>query len=215
MDLSLSSSVARASDTEPQRGDASTKNGSLEQRHRSEPSWGRCVASLLATVVLLRAIGLERTLVLVERLSNLRMRVGQDSSDSPETDPPDSRRYLERDRAVLASTTARISTVAAIVPARALCLEQSIAVYWCARWLGFPVQLRIGVEALPFTAHAWVEYRGVPISEIDERLQRVAPILEWPQSRARRSLETEHEPRPSSRETMPERPPCPVEARDE
>jgi hypothetical protein len=59
----------------------------------------------------------------------------------------------------------RVATAAAFYPGRALCLEQSMALYYCLLRLGIRASFRIGVQPVGFAAHAWVEYRGIPILE--------------------------------------------------
>jgi hypothetical protein len=53
-----------------------------------------------------------------------------------------------------------VDTAAAFFPGRALCLEQSLALYVCLRRAGVPAELKIGAQPYPFAAHAWVEHRG-------------------------------------------------------
>ena len=59
----------------------------------------------------------------------------------------------------------RVALVAAFFPGRALCLEQSLALYFHLRRRGIPAELRFGVRASPFAAHAWVECGGEPVCE--------------------------------------------------
>jgi hypothetical protein len=61
---------------------------------------------------------------------------------------------------------------AAFIPGRALCLEQSLALYVCLRRAGVAVGLRLGVQPYPFAAHAWVEYKGEPVGESWDRVGR-------------------------------------------
>lgn len=76
------------------------------------------------------------------------------------------------DHTVVTAAADAISMAAAVFPGRALCLEQSLALYLWLRRRGAPVALRLGVQACPFQAHAWVEYEGEPVNEDREWLKR-------------------------------------------
>ncbi len=65
---------------------------------------------------------------------------------------------------------------AALFPGRALCLEQSLTLYVLLRLAGATVRLRLGVQAYPFGAHAWVEYLGRPLNDIEEHVAFFAPL---------------------------------------
>ena len=43
---------------------------------------------------------------------------------------------------------------------RARCLQRSAATVFILRIFGVPAQMVIGVQKIPFRAHAWVEYEG-------------------------------------------------------
>lgn len=71
-----------------------------------------------------------------------------------------------QDAAAITDVTAsRVATAGAFYPARALCLEQSLALCSLLRRQGVAAELRIGVQSLPFQAHAWVEVDGRPLNE--------------------------------------------------
>ena len=74
------------------------------------------------------------------------------------------------DRALMTATVRAVATVAALYPGRARCLEQSMTLYWMFRRRGVGVRLRLGAQPYPFEAHAWIEYRGEPLSEDREQL---------------------------------------------
>jgi hypothetical protein len=59
----------------------------------------------------------------------------------------------------------RVSLAAAFYPRRALCLEQSLALYLLLRRRGVPAELRLGAQPRPFYAHAWIEVDGNPVAE--------------------------------------------------
>lgn len=69
-----------------------------------------------------------------------------------------------------------IFVAAAFYPGRALCLEQSLALYALLVERCADVTLRFGVQPRPFAAHAWVEHRGEPVDEEMERLKLYAPF---------------------------------------
>jgi hypothetical protein len=118
----------------------------LEDVHRV-PSAARCGLVLVTIIALLRTLGFRRTLRLVRwATQNVR---------SVEEAPFEAAELVAH----------RVATAAAFYPGRALCLEQSLTLYYCLHRLGIPAVFRIGVQPIGFVAHAWVEYRGVPILE--------------------------------------------------
>lgn len=48
---------------------------------------------------------------------------------------------------------------------RVLCLQRSAATACLLKKYGFPAQLVIGVQQLPFAAHAWVELDGIVVND--------------------------------------------------
>jgi hypothetical protein len=70
----------------------------------------------------------------------------------------------------------RVATAAAFYPRRALCLEQSLAMYVALRRAGAPVVLRIGVRPVPFAAHAWVELDGKAVNEPQDFIGQLVPF---------------------------------------
>ena len=48
---------------------------------------------------------------------------------------------------------------------RVLCLQRSAATARLLKRYGFPAQLVIGVQQLPFAAHAWVEMSGLVVND--------------------------------------------------
>lgn len=68
-----------------------------------------------------------------------------------------------------------VAIAAAFFPGRAICLEQSVALYVLLRRRGVAASLRIGVQPYPFQAHAWIELNGQPVFEnADELVKFVA-----------------------------------------
>ena len=84
------------------------------------------------------------------------------------------------DPAVVAAIERAVALAAALYPGRALCLEQSLVLYYCLRRRGINATFRIGVQAYPFAAHAWVEYRGYPINDVEEHVKWFAPLPALP-----------------------------------
>lgn len=76
------------------------------------------------------------------------------------------------------ATESAVATAAALYPGRALCLEQSLVLYYLLRRQGVAAKFRMGVQAHPFAAHAWVEYRGQVLNDIPEHLKAFAPLVD-------------------------------------
>jgi len=74
----------------------------------------------------------------------------------------------------------RLATAAALYPGRALCLEQSLALYYLLRRAGVRADLRLGIQPHPFMAHAWVEYRGEIVNDWPERVKQMQRVEELP-----------------------------------
>jgi hypothetical protein len=115
--------------------------------HRA-PGVAYCMLLLVATDVALRTFGYARTLRLARRLSP--------------------RPTVEPSAQLIDQTLHQILKATAFYPGRSLCLEQSIVGYVLLRRAGLAVDLRLGVQPYPFSAHAWVELNGVPITESPE-----------------------------------------------
>jgi hypothetical protein len=127
------------------------------------PSTGRCFLLLLAIRAALRVLGFGRTHRIVLRLA--RGGAAAATGCLPTVN----------------ATAERVSMAAAFIPGRALCLEQSLALYLLLRRRGIQAALRLGVQAYPFAAHAWVEHAGEPVKEAAEFLQRFAVLPKFPE----------------------------------
>lgn len=121
-------------------------SGRIETR---VPSRLACLAVLSAVKVGLLTLGFGRLFAVASR--QLR---GRAAAEAP--------------AAVLRETARRVALVAAFFPGRALCLEQSLALWTLLRRRGIEADLRLGVQPYPFGAHAWVEHRGEPVNERPE-----------------------------------------------
>jgi hypothetical protein len=70
-------------------------------------------------------------------------------------------------------TSERVVAMAgALYPGRALCLEQSLVLYYLLRRQGVAVKHCHGVIPRPFQAHAWIEYRGEVINDVPEHARQ-------------------------------------------
>lgn len=76
-------------------------------------------------------------------------------------------------------TAYHVAVAAAFFPGRAVCLEQSLSLYVLLRRRGVPAQLKLGVQAYPFYAHAWVELDGEPVNEDREVVEKFQPMPEF------------------------------------
>ena len=128
----------------------------------TSPSVLRCMLTLAAVRLHLKVRGFGRSIEAARRWG---AQVDGDAAD---------------EQALVERTVASVVTAAAFFPGRAICLEQSLALYVLLRRRGVPVELRIGVQAFPFSAHAWLELRGVPIEENADFVDYLLPFPEMP-----------------------------------
>jgi hypothetical protein len=133
------------------------------QRDLRPPSTVRCFVLLLAIRAALRVLGFGRTHRFVLRHA----RGGPAAAIGC--------------LAAVNATAERVAMAAAFVPGRALCLEQSLALYLLLRRRGIQAALRLGVQAYPFAAHAWVEHSGEPVHEAAERLKSFSVMRQLPE----------------------------------
>jgi len=80
------------------------------------------------------------------------------------------------DSSVVKTMEYAVATAGALYPGRALCLEQSLVLYYLLRRQGVPVTFVMGVQPYPFIAHAWVEYCGHPVNDVVEHVKRFARL---------------------------------------
>jgi hypothetical protein len=69
-----------------------------------------------------------------------------------------------------------VAVAAALYPGRALCLERSLVLYDRLRRAGAHTDFRLGVQAAPFAAHAWVERHGEPVNDVLEHVEQFTPV---------------------------------------
>lgn len=122
------------------------------------PSIAACLFSLYTAKLALKLLGFGRTLRAARSLT---------------TASPHHESTLQE---VVDRVAVRVATAAAFLPGRALCLEQSLALYWLLRRRGIAAQLRVGVQPSPFSAHAWIEYHGKPVNEDGDRIKQFLPF---------------------------------------
>lgn len=129
------------------------------KRAPREPSIVSCGIVLTTVTLVLRVAGLRRAIAFARVLGGRH----QPAVASP-------------DAGMMYRAARRMATVGAFYPGRAECLEQSLALLVLLRRRRIPVELKIGVERRPFTAHAWVEHDGRPINESAEYVGRLTPF---------------------------------------
>lgn len=121
------------------------------------PGAARAIALVALFDAVLRLRGLERGLALARRLG----------AAAP------TRAWQPEWTGIVAR---RVALAAAFYPRRALCLEQSLALFVTLRRAGAPAVLRIGVRPVPFAAHAWVELDGQAVNEPDDFIGQLVPF---------------------------------------
>jgi hypothetical protein len=122
------------------------------------PSVLRCGLLILAVKTSLKVAGFDRTRRWIRRYAQRNELV--DSGDT----------------GAIAATEYAVAMAAAVYPGRAQCLERSLVLYYYLRRRGVAVQFLMGVQMYPFMAHAWVEYQGVPINDVEEHVKLFTPI---------------------------------------
>jgi hypothetical protein len=73
-----------------------------------------------------------------------------------------------------------VNRAARCVPGPVTCLTRSLLLRWLLRRRGIVSELRIGVQLAQgkLDAHAWVEYEGIPINDVQDVAQRFAVFNE-------------------------------------
>lgn len=116
-----------------------------------------CLFTLLCMDVMPRLVGLRRTFDLLRRVT---VRTYEPTNSAE----------------IIDQATHRVAVAAAFYPRRALCLEQSLTLFFLLRRRGVPAELRMGVQPRPFLAHAWVEVGGRPLNEREDLPLTLAPF---------------------------------------
>ena len=125
----------------------------------SVPSVGRCALTLLAVRARLKARGFGPTVAWARRAAGRVRGAGLAPAQ------------VER-------AAYHVAVAAAFFPGRAVCLEQSLALFLLLRRRGVPAELRLGVQVYPFYAHAWVEVGGEPVNEDPETVENFRALPE-------------------------------------
>ncbi|HET6232338.1 MAG TPA: lasso peptide biosynthesis B2 protein [Longimicrobiaceae bacterium] len=128
-------------------------------RTPAAPSIGLCALTLLAVRARLKLRGFGRSIAWARRAAGTGAMGGARAE-------------------MVESTAYRVAVAAAFFPGRAVCLEQSLALYVLLRRRGVPAQLALGVQPYPFTAHAWVELDGEPVNEDRETVDKFQRLPE-------------------------------------
>ena len=82
----------------------------------------------------------------------------------------------DADDTVVARLDYVVAVAAALYPGRALCLERSLVLYQRLRRAGARAEFRLGVQAAPFAAHAWIERHGAPLNDVLEHVEQFTPV---------------------------------------
>lgn len=143
------------SDQQPQ---APRLRASLEEAHvPSEPlSFVVAFASLFACHLSLRVLGLKRTLRLI-----LGRKILSDTQNG---------------EAAAKSLCIGLHNATRFFPFRVECLERSVCGLWLLRRRGIQAELRVGVVARPFQAHAWIDLHGIPVNDDPDNLTLYRPF---------------------------------------
>lgn len=131
------------------------------------PSLVACMLRILLVKLMLRLLGFDRTWAIVR------------AHASPRQDDASAARRAElalSERPAHELVEYRVALAAALYPGRALCLERSLALYHYLRRAGVPARLRLGVQAYPFAAHAWVEHAGTVLNDVPEHVAHFTPV---------------------------------------
>lgn len=117
-----------------------------------------CMCLLLAVKIALRVVGFGHTALWIrQRVRTIPAVANVDS---------DQLRAIEHS----------VAMAGALFPGRALCLEQSLVLYYLLRGRGARVLFRLGVLPHPFAAHAWIEHRGIPLNDVPEHVNAFMPF---------------------------------------
>lgn len=122
-------------------------------RARRAPSMLHCTALICFVKVALRLLGFNRTLRWIHTHSQRQF----PSDNNPPT--------------LVALMVKAVAIAGALYPGRALCLEQSLVLYYLLRCAAVDAKLRLGVKPHPFQAHSWVEVQGQPVNDFPEHIR--------------------------------------------
>jgi hypothetical protein len=137
-------------------GALSPTSSSIDSAPPALPSVSACLMRLAIVHVLMKCFGLRKLLRHVARKTSGPLRAPTPS--------------------FVAALAQRVGTAKVWYPFGSACLEHSVCLLWMMRRAGCEVDLRIGVQPFPFSAHAWVECGGEPINESPERVALFKPF---------------------------------------
>jgi hypothetical protein len=133
---------------------------------RTRPGWWLSVAQAMVLLpcvrMLLWTLGYRRTM----RLLSARVQQPGQGNGTAVPNP-------------VAEIASAVTAVARLAPFRSRCLARSITIWWLCRRRGFDTDVLIGVappEGAHLPAHAWVEYRGVPLNDTPDVRTRYGVI---------------------------------------
>ena len=130
---------------------------SLRSSDELEPAvrWWSVVACMVSIALINRSLAWRGFAWTLKRVRDRTAREGAATNFSP---------------ASIAMADRVVALAAALYPGRALCLERSLVLYDRLRREGAAVELRVGVQATPFAAHAWVTFGGEPVNDSAEHV---------------------------------------------
>lgn len=135
----------------------------MTARPSRPPGVIRCMTVLATVKAALTTQGFSPTLRWIERRSATRCVSASINENQDE---------------LVTSTEYAVAMAGALFPGRALCLEQSLTLYYFLRRAGVASELRIGVQPNPFAAHAWVEVKGIPVNDVREHVEWFTPLAD-------------------------------------
>ena len=122
---------------------------------KREPGLLRCLMLLVVIDVALRVAGFDRAYRIVRRI-----------------------RAQDTKKQMVGPLLQQVLRATALYPGRSRCLEQSMAVATLLRRRGIDARVRLAVQHYPFSAHAWVEISGEPVTESAEVVNRFVRLPE-------------------------------------
>lgn len=141
---------------------ASTTTGDVDAPLIRVPSVIRCGLLIAAVRLALRLLGFGPTIHRVlARADSAPVMAGADIT-------------------LVRATERAVALAGAIYPGRALCLEQSLVLYYLLRRQGVGVHFHLGVQPHPFAAHAWVALNGAPLNDDPEHVRHFVIVPELP-----------------------------------
>jgi hypothetical protein len=140
----------------------------MGERMRYRPGWWSAAAKATAMLPVVRLLlwtrGYRRTMQLLAASLPARTGAAERADDVPPR---------------IAEIASAVTTVARLVPFRSRCLARSITIWWLCGRCRYEVDVLIGVappEGNRLPAHAWAEYRGLPLNDTPDVRSRYGVI---------------------------------------